>query len=132
FGTLDKQIGRSGAVRTGRAPVAARAQLGGSARVLSDVFITQRDASCRRNRSRLADSSGRSTTGARSLVGAKRGAIVVRHQATWSLLERSIHEIYQASRHNQTLQPTLGISFASRGSGVQIPSAPPSSCRSET
>jgi integrase len=53
----------------------------------------------------------------RSLVGAKWGAIVVRHQATWSLLERSIHEIYQASRHNQTLRPTLGISFASRGSG---------------
>ena len=67
---------------------------------------------------------------ARSLVGAKWGAIGARHQATWSLLERSIHEIYQVSRHNQTLRPTLGISFASRGSGVQIPSAPPSSCRS--
>jgi len=66
-------------------------------------------------RSRLADSSGRSTTGVRSLVGAKWGAIVGRHQATWSLLERSIHQPYQASRHNQTLRPTLGISFASRG-----------------
>jgi integrase len=45
-------------------------------------------------------------------------------------LERSIHQFYQASRHNQTLRPTLGISFASRGSGVRIPSAPLSSCRS--
>jgi len=97
-----------------------------SARVLSDVFITQRDASCRRNRSRLADSSGRSTTGARSLVGAKRGAIVVRHQATWSLLERSIHENYQASRHNQTLRPTLGISYASKVAGGRAPAATPS------
>jgi hypothetical protein len=82
-------------------------------------------------RSRLAGSSGRSTTGVRSLVGAEWGAIVGRHQATWSLLERSIHQPYQASRHNQTHRPTLGISFASRGSGVQIPSAPPRNSRSE-
>ena len=71
--------------------------------------------------------------GGRSLVGAKWGAIVGRHQATWSLFERSVSSAFTRGiqGHNQTLRPTHQKSRSHRGGqGVQIPSAPPSSCRS--
>jgi hypothetical protein len=59
------------------------------------------------------------------VVGAKLGAIGGRHRATLSLLHCSIQAVQQESSDTQPHWPTPGISFASRGSGVQIPSAPP-------
>ena len=95
---------------------------GGTARVLSDVFITQRDASCGRNpahgwlthpedRLRVPVHSWEPSGSHRRLTSGHMEA-----------MERSIHEIYQAFRHNQTLRPTLGISFASRSATARSPS----------
>ena len=58
--------------------------------------------------------------------GAKWGAILFLRQATLSLLKRSIYLCELASSHGQQQPATARPSFASRGSGVQIPSAPPS------
>ena len=64
-------------------------------------------------------------------VGAKWGAIVGRHEATWSLLERPIFSLELVSSYSEPHRPTVRVCFASRGSGVQISSAPPETRRSE-
>ena len=53
------------------------------------------------------------------------GAIVSRRRTTQSMLMRSIPGIDQASSYCGQHQPTGRISFASRGSGVQIPQLHP-------
>jgi hypothetical protein len=62
---------------TDRAEGTLSVQIGGTACVLSDVFITQRDANCRRNPAHgwLTHPGGRLRVPG-SLVGAKWGAIV--------------------------------------------------------
>ena len=60
-----------------------------------------------------------------SPAGAKLGAIIRRHQATPSPFKRSIYLPDLRSSHSERHRATAGTSFASRGSGVQIPSAPP-------
>jgi hypothetical protein len=66
------------------------------------------------------------------VVGAKWGAIIGRYWATSDLSSCSTSSIYQASSYGERHGPTAWISFASRGSGVQIPSAPPSSSGQRT
>jgi hypothetical protein len=46
--------------------------------------------------------------------GAERGAIIGRHEATLSLLKRSISLIKQGSNDSEPQRATAGISFASR------------------
>ena len=62
-----------------------------------------------------------------SFWGAKWGAIFSRRGATQGLPERSIIMLYLMLRHSETRRATVGSSMAWRGSGVRIPSAPPSS-----
>ena len=57
------------------------------------------------------------------IAGAKLGAIVRRRQATLSPFKRSIYVLDLTSCHGERHRATRSISFASRGSGVQIPSA---------
>ena len=52
------------------------------------------------------------------------GAIIGRQTATRSPLERLIYELHQVSSDTERCMTLFGSSFASRGSGVQIPSAP--------
>jgi hypothetical protein len=66
------------------------------------------------------------------VVGAKWGAMNGRHRAIQDLLYRSIPLICQVLSNDQLHQPTAGISFASRGSEVRIPSAPLRNCRSDS
>jgi hypothetical protein len=56
--------------------------------------------------------------------GAKWGAIIGRHRATLDAPERSVIGAQQVPSNSQLCRTTLGISFASRGSGVQSLSAP--------
>ena len=65
------------------------------------------------------------------IVGAKWGAIISLRRAISGLPQRSISVIYQESSYGERHRPAAWISFASRGSGVQIPSAPPSSSSSQ-
>jgi hypothetical protein len=55
--------------------------------------------------------------------GAKQGAIIGRHETTWSLLERSISLIKQASNGSKPHSATVGISFASRVTSENLCSA---------
>jgi hypothetical protein len=59
--------------------------------------------------------------------GAKWGAISGRYQATECSLERLIYRLHLVSSDTEPYATKLEASFASRGSGVQIPSAPPRS-----
>jgi hypothetical protein len=61
---------------------------------------------------------------AAQVAGAKLGATVHRHQATLSPFKRSIYLPDLTSGHSERHRATGRISFASRGSEVQIPSAP--------
>jgi len=56
-----------------------------------------------------------------SILGAKWGAIIRRHEATWSLLQRSISLDYQVSDYSEPYRPTVEISFASRCQGLKWP-----------
>jgi hypothetical protein len=58
--------------------------------------------------------------------GARWGAINGPHGATRGSVRRAKYALELASSHAEPYWPTLESSFASRGSGVQIPLAPPS------